>query len=121
MQTLIIALLFVSFIADQLMQSEETMHDKNKSVVALGMHVFCYSLTLVPFMFIVTIMVGTLDVAWTPILMIPVHFLIEFILQSMASRLYEKSMKRSYIFATMLEHLLVNCSLIYIFCHLLEH
>lgn len=120
MQTLLTALLFISFIADQLMQSEAIMHDKSKSFAALGIHVFCYCLTLAPFLFIITLMTGRIEVGWTALFMLPVHFLIEFVLGMVASRMYEKSLRRSYIFVTMLEHLLVNASLITIFFYLLK-
>lgn len=120
MEKLIIALLFVSLIADQLMQPENVMYNKQTSFTALGMHCLFYGFIVSVYMVLIQIFFPQSNVIWLGPVMVPIHFVVEFTCLTFANRLYNDNLRRSYIFMNMLEHLVVNVALIIIFFCLLK-
>lgn len=117
MTNLILILLIINFLADQLFQSRQILKSKNTNVVFMMLHVFMWSAPMAIFSWIVAYKTHDLGALKWWLIIIPIHFLIEWPINRYTTYLLHN--KRTTLAITMihLEKLLLNLVVVGLFIY----
>lgn len=113
-----ISILVISFIADQLLQIKSIRQSKHKDTMALMLHVTCWSIVMFAFMGVVLLKGGNQNVILWWFIITVIHFLVEWACLRMWTHFFYDKKKSLMVFWILLEQLVLNVSMLWLFDYL---